>query len=127
MKEAASDQRSWTSWFEIPVTDMDRARKFYEEIFGTNIEVLDLGGLKMGIFPHKDVGCALCLHEAYVPSDKGVLVYMNANPDLSGTLGRVEKAGGRVLRGKSMISPEHGHMAVFLDTEGNRLALHSDK
>jgi uncharacterized protein len=119
--------RKWSSWFEIPVTDMERARQFYESIFETKIDVMDLGGLQMGIFPHKEVGCALCRHEAYQPSDKGVLVYLDASPDLTVVLNRLEKAGGRILRSKTQISPQHGYMALFIDTEGNRLALHSDK
>lgn len=118
--------RSWTPWFEIPVLDMERAQKFYETVFDTTIEVNDMGGFKMGIFPHKKVGCALCQHEAYVPAGKGVLVYMNANPDLSSALNQIEAAGGQVLKPKTQISPEHGFMALFHDTEGNMLALHSD-
>lgn len=118
--------RSWTPWFEIPVVDMERAKKFYETVFNTSIEVNDLDGFEMGIFPHQEVGCALCKHEAYIPANNGVLVYMNANPDLSIALGQVVSAGGKVLKPKTQISPEHGFMALFQDTEGNMLALHSD-
>ena len=118
-------QKSWTHWFEIPVKDMDRAKIFYETIFETKIEIVDFGGFQMGIFPHKEVGCALCKHESYIPSKEGVLVYMDASPELNTALNKVEKAGGKVTRPKSQISPEHGYMALFIDSEGNRLALHS--
>lgn len=119
--------KSWTTWFELPATDIERAKKFYDAIFQTDIQIMDFGGLKMGIFPHHDVGAALCQHEAYQPSaTHGVLVYLNANPDLNEVLGRVEAAGGKIIRAKSQISPEHGYMALLTDTEGNRIALHSN-
>jgi len=119
-------EKSWTHWFEIPVTDMDRAKKFYETIFDTSIHVMEHGELKMGIFPHGDVGCALCLHpEFYRPGKDGPLIYMDADPDLQVVQDRVEAAGGKVLIPKKRISPEHGNMCVFIDSEGNRLALHS--
>jgi predicted enzyme related to lactoylglutathione lyase len=80
----------------------------------------------MGIFPHAEVGCALCQHpQFYKPSDNGTLVYMNANPDLQNVQNRIENAGGKILMQKKQISGEHGYMCLFIDTEGNRLALHS--
>lgn len=121
----SKESKIWTNWFEIPATDLIRAKKFYETIFETTPETLDLGALKMCIFPYKEVGCALCQHEGYQPSANGILVYMNANPDLNNVLNHVEEAGGKVIRQKSQISPELGYMAIFLDPEGNRLALHS--
>ena len=119
--------KSWTTWFEIPATDLARAKKFYDTIFEMEIELLDLGGLKMGIFPHEDVGAALCQHDAYQPSEThGILVQLNANPDLQTVLDRVEAAGGRIIRPKTQISEEYGYTALIIDTEGNRLGLHSD-
>lgn len=120
--------QSWTSWFEIPATDLARAKKFYDAIFQMETEIFDFGGLKMGMFPHTGVGGALCQHESYRPSEThGPLIYLNGNPDLQTVLDRVEPAGGRVIRAKTQISPEYGYMAVFIDTEGNRMALHSDQ
>jgi uncharacterized protein len=127
MENTLKSEKNWTDWFEIPVTDMSRAKKFYETIFETHISVQDLGPLKMGIFAHKDIGCAICEGEWYVPSTNGTLVYLKANPDLALVQGRIESAGGHVIMPKKQISPTHGFMAVFIDTEGNRLALHSDK
>ena len=119
--------RSWTTWFEIPATDIARAIKFYESIYQMEIQLLDLGGLKMGMFPHSGVGAALCQHESYRPSEThGALVYLDAGPDLNDVLGRVEAAGGKILRPKTQISPEYGFMAIFVDSEGNRMALHSN-
>ncbi len=112
------------SWFEIPATDIGRARRFYETLFAFEMKALDLGDLQMALFPTG--GGALCQHpQFYKPAaDAGALVYLNAAPDLAVVLGRVEKAGGKVLVPKRQISPEF-HMAVFTDSEGNRVALHS--
>ncbi|MBK8193681.1 MAG: VOC family protein [Lewinellaceae bacterium] len=119
--------KSWTTWFEIPAVDIERAKKFYDAIFQMEVQLMDFGGLKMGMFPHTGVAGALCQHESYQPSDtKGVLVYLEANPDLNEVLDRVEAAGGRIIRPKTQISPEYGYMAIFVDSEGNRMALHSN-
>jgi predicted enzyme related to lactoylglutathione lyase len=120
-------KKDWTIWFEIPVSDFDRAKAFYEHIFDTTLEVNDFGLFKMGVFPHKNVGCAICLGESYKPGAEGPLVYLNAGPDLEVVQNRIEEAGGTVISKKKQISPEHGFMAVFSDTEGNRLCLHSDQ
>ena len=126
MQNTDVKSKVWTTWFEIPVDDFDRAKKFYETIFDTSIDAIDFGPFKMGIFPHKKVGCALCLGEGYKTGDSGPVVYMDANPDLKNVQDRIENAGGKLLMEKKQISPEHGFMALFLDSEGNRLALHSD-
>lgn len=120
-------KKDWVSWFEIPSADIHRACRFYEAIFETELELLDLGELKMAVFPHEAIGGAITQHpEFYFPSEKGVLVYLNANPDLDLVLQRVEKAGGKIVLPKRQISPEHGYMGIILDSEGNRIALHSD-
>lgn len=120
--------QSWTGWFEIAVADFERAKQFYEKIFDMEIETLDLGGFKMGIFPHTEtVGAAICWGAWYQPSPHGTVVYLNANPDLLEVQNRIEAAGGKVIQPKKQISPEHGFMCLFEDSEGNRLALHSDE
>lgn len=119
--------KTWAKWIEIPATELERARQFYQSIFQVDIQILDLGGLKMGLFPQAEVGVALCENPAYQPSaTQGVLVYLNAGPDLDEVLGRVEAGGGKILRPKTFIAPGRGYMALFVDTEGNRLALHSE-
>lgn len=119
--------RTWSQWFEIPVESFDRAVKFYQDIFDVSLHVNDFGGFKMAVFPHGNVGAAICWGAWYKPGDTGPVVYMNANPDLSTVLERIEPAGGKILQAKKQISPDHGYMALFLDSEGNRLALHSKK
>ncbi len=119
------------SWFEIPATDLDRAQKFYETILGIHMIPLDTPQIKMRMFPLEDpmtgIGGALALAPGfYKPStEAGPLVYLNANPDVQLILDKIKAAGGKIVVPKTEISPEHGHMAVFIDTEGNRLALHS--
>ena len=119
------------SWFEIPTSDLDRAQKFYETIFGINLIPLDLQNLKMRMFPIENqmagIGGALCYNkDFYKPSSTdGPLVYLNGNPDVQNILDKIEAAGGKILVPKTQISPEYGYMAVFIDTEGNRIALHS--
>ena len=121
-------------WFEIPVYNMSRAVAFYSEVFQIEIKVHELGALTMGWFPSdKDqnrpgaTGSLMQHPDAYKPSsDQGVLVYFNSRTgNLNDELSRVEEAGGKVIQVKTMISEEHGYMALFLDSEGNRVALHS--
>ncbi len=114
------------NWFEIPTTDIRRAARFYGTILGTELEVSDTGrGYLMAMFPFEGgVGGALVQGEGFEPSSKGAVIYLTCGPDLSAALDRVEAAGGKVLTPKTNIG-EHGFMAFLLDTEGNRLALHS--
>ncbi len=82
----------------------------------------------MALFPadQEEVGGALCMHEGfYKPSSEGTLVYLNGGEDLSEPLSRVEAAGGRVVMEKKQTNEEIGYMAIFVDTEGNRVAFHS--
>jgi predicted enzyme related to lactoylglutathione lyase len=123
-------QNNAISWFEIPTTDLNRAQKFYEEIFGISMSKLDLDNIQMRMFPvaHKGgVGGALCYsNNFYKPSStEGPLIYLNADPDVQHVLDKIENAGGKILIKKTEVSPEYGFMAVILDTEGNRIALHS--
>ncbi len=116
------------NWFEIPVNDLERAVQFYTAVLGRDMPRMDLGGLKMALFPadQGEVGGALCMHEDfYKPSSEGTLVYLNGGADLSEPLSRVEAAGGKVVIEKKQINEEVGYMAIFVDTEGNRVAFHS--
>ncbi|MBL7850871.1 MAG: VOC family protein [Cyclobacteriaceae bacterium] len=118
------------SWFEIPTKDLNRAQKFYETIFGMQMMPLDLAQIQMRMFPLEDpnaIGGALVYNADFYKSSStdGPLVYLNANPDVQQVLDRIEKAGGKIIVPKTQISPEYGYMAMFLDTEGNRVALHS--
>ena len=118
------------SWFEIPAIGLSRAQKFYEDIFDMEMVPLDMPQLQMRMFPLTDrmnIGGAICMSgDFYKPSsESGPLIYLNGNPDVQFVLNRIEAAGGKIMIPKTQISPEHGYMAVFHDTEGNRVALHS--
>ena len=118
-------------WFEIPVTDMERATKFYEAVFEVSLQYMPLGELEMAMFPphesNKGAQGALVKNEKYYkPSQDGVLVYFTAQSgDLKKEVSRVEAAGGKILMPIKQISEDYGWMAVCLDTEGNRFAIHS--
>lgn len=116
-------------WFEIPVGDMKRAKQFYDTVFDISISLHDFGGLKMGWFPNdpekKGATGSLIQHEMYRPSaTDGALVYFSCK-DLNAELSRVEEAGGTIMKQKTAIGEGHGFMALLTDTEGNRIALHS--
>lgn len=119
------------SWFEIPATDLERAQKFYEIIFAIDMITMDMPDMRMRMFPIDDmmtgIGGALVESNGFHKSSAtdGPLIYLNANPDLQLVLDKIEIAGGKITMPKTEISPEHGFMAVFEDTEGNRMALHS--
>ena len=120
-------------WFEIPVAKFDRAVKFYELVFGITMEILDLGDLKMALFPWKENipgarGALACHEKFYRPSADGVLIYLTSpSGDLDVDLKKAEDAGGKVIFQRRQISEEFGYMGMFIDSEGNRIALHSRK
>jgi hypothetical protein len=120
------------NWFEIPASDLKRAKKFYETIFEFDMPELDIGdGLRMALFPAitGTVGGTIIENkEWYLPSENhGPLLYLNANPNLQFILDRVEEAGGKIMIPKKLITEDNGYMAIILDSEGNRVALHSNK
>ena len=118
------------SWFEIPAKDFQRACNFYSQVLGGTVMVHDdeQSPLQMGFLPGFEpgngVGGAVVHGESYVPSREGSVVYLNGGDDLSEPLSRVEAAGGQVVVPKTDIG-ENGFIAHFIDTEGNRVALHS--
>ncbi|MBI5902421.1 MAG: VOC family protein [Deltaproteobacteria bacterium] len=129
------NKKNAINWFEIPVKNFDRGKKFYSSILDAEINEMphpQLTQLKFGILPFDmnmencGVGGAIVQGEGYEPSDKGSLIYLNGGDDLSIVLSKVEKAGGKILLPKTSIG-QNGFMAHFLDTEGNKVALHSMK
>lgn len=115
------------SWFEIPTVDFQRAVSFYGNILEANLEVQQFNGMDMGFFPYAEgsVSGAIVAYPEAKPSTDGVLVYLNGGDDLSIVLERIEPAGGKVAMPKTQISPEIGFMAMFVDTEGNKVGLYS--
>ena len=117
------------NWFEIPVSDLQRAKHFYQVVFGIHMEDMNMPGMEMSGFPYEPgsskVSGALVKSEYSKPSTEGVVIYLNANPDMDPILERIKSEGGEVQMGKTQISPEIGYMAFFVDREGNRIGLHS--
>lgn len=117
-------------WFEIPVSDFQRAKRFYSTIFAYDMPEMPMGPVMMGFLLYDQqkggVGGAI-VHgpEGYTPSRLGPKVYLNAGKDLTVVLDRVETAGGKVTVPKFEVAPGLGHVAAFLDTEGNEVYLHS--
>ena len=117
------------NWFEIPVNDLKKAAKFYENVFGYKLSPMEMGAMKMEMFPmeQNEAGSAggLMKSEGYVPSKTGTTVYFTVQ-DIDKTLEKIKKNGGKILMPKSSIG-EHGFISHFEDCEGNRVALHSKK
>jgi len=117
--------KDFVSWFEIPAYDILRASQFYNAIYNMEMETNYNGDYAMAFFPaDKGIGGAIVTGPGCIPNDTGILIYLNAGSDLDSVLGRVELAGGRVIMPKTLISPTAGSFALFIDSEGNRLALH---
>lgn len=118
------------NWFEIPVSNYERAKKFYTEVLGVEIKDhhMEEKNVKYGVFPYdtenNTVSGAIMQMEGINPSTDGSTVYLNGGEDLSIPLGRVEAAGGKIIMPKMSIK-EDGFIAQFTDTEGNRVAFHS--
>jgi len=119
------------SWFEIPSSDLARATRFYEAIFNTSLVPVDLPNIRMRMFPLTDLengigGAVVDSGGFHKPSaTDGPLIYLNGNPDLQIILDKVTNAGGIVAVPKTRISEAFGFMAIIIDTEGNRIGLHS--
>ena len=112
---------------EIPTGDFSRAIAFYEAILGVNIEKAEMDGIQMGLFPNDGEGVFVHLiyGNDYKPSADGAIIYLNTGSDLQEVADRIEANGGEILMPKTEIGPEMGYYALFTDTEGNRLGLHS--
>ena len=117
------------NWFEISVSDINRAKIFYEAVFNIKMETSNMMGMELAFFPWEmgsgKASGGLVQSPMHKPSADGVKIYLNGNPDLSVALSKVEKAGGKITMPKTKISDDVGFMAFFVDTEGNVVALHS--
>ncbi|MEQ9825151.1 MAG: VOC family protein [Puniceicoccaceae bacterium] len=116
------------NWFEIYVSDFDRARAFYEKVLNCELQVMQGNGPKMGMFPcdmEKGVGgCISAMEQCASPGPGGTLVYLNVDGELDAVISRVGQAGGSIVL-ERMAIPPHGFIAIIEDSEGNRVGLHS--
>lgn len=119
---------NYISWFEIPAVNFQQAVDFYSHIYGIEMEQNFNGNLAMAFFPAKNgIGGAIVAGPDSTPCDTGALIYLNGGKDLNNILSKIEEAGGRIVMSKTLIDEEHGYFAIFIDSEGNKLALHSKK
>ena len=114
-------------WCDIPVSELDRAVKFYSAVLGREVKKQEVPGMTVGILPHSDgeVGGCLFHSSEEKPSAQGVMIYLDANGRLDEAIAAVAANGGKILQPKNAIGP-FGFRCVILDSEGNRVALHSE-
>jgi predicted enzyme related to lactoylglutathione lyase len=129
MNEKMSLETNALNWFEIPATDISRAKKFYEGIFEIKMEEMEMPNMKYAMFPFdpmkgKSAG-GLAQSPMHTPAITGLIIYLNANPDLQKVLDRIEKVRGKITMPKTSIG-QNGFMALFIDSEGNSVGLHSN-
>lgn len=116
-----------SAWFEIPVRDFARARRFYEAMLGVTLREERMGPSHMGIFPCQTpvAGGCICAMDGYAPSQTGTIVYLTTLGDLQQQLDRVSGLGGGVLLPKTALPEGMGFYAQIRDSEGNRVGLYS--
>ncbi|WZL80630.1 VOC family protein [Vallitaleaceae bacterium 9-2] len=120
---------SFVPIFEIPALDLSRAIDFYQSILDIKIEKIDIPQMQMGLFPTQEQMSfgVIMQGEGYIPSSNGVTIYLDGGDDLQIILDKIEKKDGKILTPKTLHADESGYFAIFIDSEGNRLGLHSPK
>lgn len=119
-----------STWFEIPVSDMDRAQRFYEKTFAVSLERSESMDMLSAIFPHTPgSNCgSLTLGEGYNPSPDGVVVYLAPADGVTKTLARAESAGGSVILSSTELpETDAGFIGLVMDSEGNKIGLHGQQ
>ncbi len=121
------NMKSYISIFEIPAIEISRAINFYQAVLDIKIEKFETPEMQMGIFPYEGqmVTGVIIKAEGYKPSADGVTIYLNGGDDLQVILDKVETGGGKILISKTLHADESGYFAIFLDSEGNKIGLHS--
>ena len=116
-------------WFEIPALDLERAQRFYETVCACQMRREPMGPSQGAVFPYTQGqgvgGALLCGPSAGKPGAQGALIYLDAGPSLNACLARVPGAGGQVVLPPQALPPGMGFFAHILDTEGNRVGLHT--
>ena len=122
-----SAQQNVAVWFEIPAANFERAVGFYEKVFETKLTRDKYESSDLAIFPYEGTSNSGCIMKAegYKPAREGSIVYLSAGKDLAGPLARAAANGGSVAIPKTALPEDMGYFAQFIDTEGNRVGLHS--
>lgn len=113
--------KQFITWTEIPATDLERAKKFYSEVFGVSFYDMSIAEFEYALI--NDTSAALVKGYGYEPATSGATIYLNAAPDINPLLDKVVKAGGSVLMDKTYLSEEAGYIAFIIDSEGNKIGL----
>jgi predicted enzyme related to lactoylglutathione lyase len=114
-------------WVDVPVADLDRAIAFYSAVLGVKVSKESMPGVSFGLFFHGDGnGGCLVVEEKAIAGDRGILVYMNVGGRIRDAVQKVSQSGGTIIQDIHAIGP-HGFRAIVRDSEGNRIALHSEK
>jgi uncharacterized protein len=116
------------SWFEIPVSDLDRASAFYGKVVGQPLVREQMGPQDLAVFPferHAGIGGCIMAADYLKPGSAGNLIYLAINDDIDAALTRVQQAGGSIAQGKTALPGDMGHYAHIIDSEGNRVGLHA--
>ena len=115
-------------WTDIPVIDLNRAMRFYAAMLAQEVTKQSGPGFEFGLLPHVNDGVSGCLAvmEDNKPSETGALIYLSVDGRLDEAIAAVSENGGRIVKERHPIGP-HGHRAVIIDSEGNRIALHSTR
>jgi predicted enzyme related to lactoylglutathione lyase len=124
---SAKPVASQVVWFDIPCGDVDRAIRFYSAVLSCEVHRHEVQpGFTLGVLPHEgdSIGGCLVPSKENRPADHGVLIYLNCQGRLEAAEAAVKPSGGKVLQPKHSIAP-HGFRSVVIDSEGNRVALHS--
>jgi predicted enzyme related to lactoylglutathione lyase len=123
---AAVPTNSQVVWFDVPCVDLDRAIRFYNAVLNCEVQKHEGPGFALGVLPHEGqaIGGCLVVGMGDQPSDHGVLIYLNCDGRLEDAIAAVIPQGGKVVTPAHSIAP-HGRRAIILDSEGNRVALHS--
>ena len=119
------------NWFEIPASDINRAKDFYENIFDIKMDApAEMMGMQMVFFPSEPgsgkANGGIVQSSMHTPSQDGSVIYLNANPAMDNVLERINNSGGKILMPKTEIGQDFGYMAFFVDSEGNKMGLHSN-
>lgn len=127
VSQKPNQMKNLISIVEISTVDFQRAVSFYQQVLGMSIEKVEMDGMQMGVLPSggETVNVVLVGSNDHKPSAEGTLVYFNCGDDLQTVLGKIEPNGGKILVQKTEISPDMGFFAIFVDTEGNKIGLHS--
>ncbi len=113
-------------WADIPVADMDRARKFYAAVLEAEIPLMDGANGDVALLPMQpgDAGADLVRSDQATPGVAGATVYLNSNGDPEGMIARAVAAGGQVGMPVTDMGEMVGFIGFFVDSEGNRIGVH---